>query len=304
MFSESQSSIAVRPRNLLFQSSFADYIALTKPGIAAAVLMSAMAGFFLASPASLSLINWKIFFHTIFGTALLSCGAGTLNMLLEMEPDALMNRTKNRPLPSGRVQPEEAFFIGAICASLGVVHIASMVNLLSGFLAGVSLALYLVFYTPMKKASALCTVIGAVSGAIPPLIGWSAAAQSLNAQALSLFLILFVWQFPHILALAWMYREDYSRAGFKMVPLPDLKGSLTAWSSLVLSLALVALGTLPYWLNMSGRIYLFGSLVLGGTLVVAAVRFFLNRNHATAKKMFLASVFYIPLLLGLMVAGR
>lgn len=304
----------IRPALSSFIARLPDYLALTKPGITVVVLMTTLTGFMLASPVSFVpgpgsflpyfSLNWTVLLHTILGTALISAGAGALNMLLEVESDALMRRTKNRPLPSGRLYPEEAFFLGLLSAAIGIVHIAAMVNLSASFIAAVSLMLYLVFYTPMKKSTAFCIIIGAVSGALPPLIGWIAAKGSLTFEGWSLFLILFVWQFPHLLALGWSYRDDYVRANFKMIITSDFGGRVTGWFALISCLILLPVSWVPFWFGLSGIVYLYGSTILGFFFAATSFYFLIHRSDVSAKFLFLTSVLYMPLLLILMIFGR
>ena len=295
------SSLPIIP-SFSISSRIKDYFALTKPGISMVVLMTTASGFLVAAKESVfQSINPSIFFHTLLGTALTAVGAGSLNMLLEQDSDALMERTKRRPLPSGRVYPEEAFIIGILSGSLGVVHLARMTNLLTSFLAALSLVLYLVFYTPLKKSSPFCTVVGAVSGALPPLIGWSAFKGTLTLEACSLFLILFVWQFPHLLSLAWLYKEDFKKANFKNWAQQDENGVWTARTASVLSIVLLISSLIPYQLKMAGAFYLFSSLILGLLLFSSTLIFLDRRNVPSARSLFLTTVFYIPLLLLAMV---
>lgn len=277
-----------------------DYLALTKPGISAVVMMTTLSGFLIACGKN-HFLDWTLLWHTLLGVGLVSSGAGTLNMLLESETDQLMRRTQNRPLPAGRVSPQEAFLLGMICASLGIVHLAAMVNLAASFFASMSLVLYLMFYTPLKKMTPFCTVIGAMSGALPPMIGWSAVSGMSRPEGWILFLILFFWQFPHLAALAWMYRDDYRRAGIQMVP-DD--GSASAKIALIFSLLLFPVTAVPFWLGLSGTWYLAGSIVLGISILFASFHFLGHRTFDSAKILFLTSVGYIPLLLTLMVLGR
>lgn len=284
-----------------------DYWELTKPGIAGVAALMAFFGFFLGSPGGK--FQGALLFHTLLGMALLAAGAGALNMLLEMEPDSLMQRTCNRPLCRGRIPAHEAFFLGAFSASLGVVHLSFSVGILPGFLGAVSLILYLVLYTPMKKTSAFCTVVGSAAGALPPLIGFSASAGRLDASALSLFAILFLWQFPHLMSLAWLYREDYSKAGFKLVPLPDEDGSRSGSLSLSLTVLLAAASFLPYFQGIAGQgiaggLYLCFAGILNAALLRRSLLFYRKRDRSSARRLFLATILYAPLLLaGMVLAG-
>lgn len=276
-----------------------EYIILAKPGIAGTVLLTTLTGFLLAAPA----VNWSVLVHTLFATALVAFGAGALNMLLESDTDARMSRTKNRPLPAGKILPQEAFFLGVLSASVGIVHLAAMVNLAACFIAAMSLFFYLALYTPLKKDSFFCTVIGSISGALPPFLGWSAAKGSLTLEAFPLFLILFIWQFPHLLALAWMYQEDYARVGFKMLPANDSSGRNTSKLVLISSLILLPSSGLPYWLGLTGIGYFLASIILSLWLLASSWSFFLYRDLVSARRLFLTSIAYIPsLFLSMIIA--
>ncbi len=271
---------------------------MTKPGVMGVVLMTTLFGFFLGS----SRFDWGLLFHTLFGTAFVAAGAGILNMLLEIEPDALMDRTKNRPLPAGLIPAHHAFFLGSFSASFGIIHLCLSVGNLAGFISALSLILYLVFYTPLKLTSNMCTAVGSVAGALPPLIGFAASSGHLSLGAWSVFAILFLWQFPHLLALAWMYKDDYSKAGFKMVPIPDNSGTSTAKISLLFSVFLLAASLLPYFIHMSGPIYAVCALLLSGIFLMHAIRFSQKKDLPSARKLFIASIMYMPFLLAVMAA--
>ena len=273
----------------------ADFWELSKPGIAGAVMLTAFFGFLLGSPSGG--IRWGVLFHTLLGTALAAAGAGAVNMLLEQETDALMERTKGRPIPSGRVAPHEAFLLGAFSAGLGIVHLCLSVGMLPGFLSALTVVLYLVFYTPAKVKSPFCSVVGAVSGALPPLIGFSAASGELTAGAWSLFAILFLWQFPHLISLSWLYRKDNERAGMKMLP----RGGRFALAS---ALLLFAAGFLPYFLGLSGPLYLLPSAALSGLYLYKSARFNGSADTVSARGLFLTSIAYMPLLLASILIGH
>ncbi|OGR83562.1 MAG: protoheme IX farnesyltransferase [Elusimicrobia bacterium RIFCSPHIGHO2_01_FULL_64_10] len=281
----------------------ADCIALTKPGITAVVAMTSLFGFLLGARFAGRGLDWSLLLHTLLGTALASAGAGTLNMVLEVAEDSLMDRTKDRPLPRGRLRPEGAFLAGILLSSAGVAHLAGSVGILPAFAAGMSLMLYLAVYTPMKKTSPACALVGAASGALPPLIGWTAARGSVGPEGWSLFLVLFVWQFPHLLALWWMHRGDYARAGFKMMPVPDVEGRLTSRLAFGSTIVLLGASLVPFHLGLSGGWYVPSALLLGTAFSGFAFRFLSRRDRAAARNVFLASVIYIPALLAAMVMG-
>ncbi len=272
------------------------YFALGKPGIALSVVITAFVGYSAGIAANpMAVFSASTLMHTLFGTFLVSMGAGTLNMLLETESDALMSRTKNRPIPSGKIPAHEAFFLGCITASFGVAHLAGTVNLRASFAASIGLVLYLVFYTPMKKTSKGSTFVGAASGAIPPLIGWSASGTSFGLSAWTLFAILFLWQFPHFLTLFWLYRADYKTAGIKTL-MWDESGHGTAKVALLLSLALCIASLFPYLLGMGQTAYLLISLALNLYLLYCAYEFFRHNDIRRAKSYFLSTVIYLPIL--------
>lgn len=278
-----------------------DYLALTKPGITVTVTMTALAGFLLASHGHP--ISWQLLFHLLFATALVSAGAGTLNMLSEAESDSLMERTLRRPIPAGRISPQAAFIWGALLSSLGIVHLAAQVNLISCFMATSALMIYLVFYTPLKKITPFCTVVGAVSGAMPTLIGWSAASGRMSMDALPLFFILLLWQFPHLYALAWIYREDYRKANFKMALEKDSNGSSLSKLSLLFALLLIPASALPTLQGLTNAFYLFPAIALGIGFAGTALYFLLRQNDFSARILFKSSLVYISLLLFFLVSN-
>ncbi len=273
------------------------YFALGKPGIAFSVVVTAFVGYAagLASDSRFA-FSASTLLHALFGTFLVSMGAGTLNMLLESESDALMDRTKSRPIPSGKIPAHEVFFLGCLLASFGVAHLAGTVNLRASFIAGVSLVLYLVFYTPMKKTSAASTVVGAVSGALPPLIGWSASGANFGLDTWSLFAILFLWQFPHFLALFWLYRADYAKAGIKTLISDDESGQRTARAAFALSLLLSGVSMVPYLLGVGRPIYLMIAFLLNCFLIFSVYRFARQPDERQARLYFLSTVIYLPVL--------
>ena len=278
------------------KSKIFDYYTLTKPGIAFVVLFSTLTGYWISSP-----IAWNAkLFHTLFGTALVSFAAGMLNMVLEIDSDALMVRTRLRPLPDKRISPAVAFILGVFSGSIGIVHLCASVNLMAGFFASLSLVLYLVFYTPLKKISSICIGVGAISGALPPLIGNAAALGKIDAAGWILFVILFLWQFPHLLALFWMYQEDYERAQLKMVPFLDGEKGSARWAWMG-TLLLVASSALPILFGISGWVYGVGAIAANIALLFFAWTFYKTVSKKSAKQLFLTTIFYIPFLFGLLL---
>lgn len=280
---------------------FRDYVTLTKPGISAMAAVTALAGFFLGSGGR---VGPARLFHTVVGTLLVSGGACALNMLLERDVDARMHRTENRPLPARRLNPGEALFLGALLAVAGVLYLSAAVNSLTAVIAGLTLCVYLYVYTPLKKISALNTLFGAAAGALPPVIGWSAAAGRLNPGAWVLFAILFFWQYPHFFSLAWLYRADYARAGLAMLPAVEPDGETTARHMVVTTLALTSVSLLPTFLGLAGTIYFGAAFLMGLGLLGLSFVFFRQHSDARARRVFLASVLYLPALLAILVLDR
>ncbi|HLL73991.1 MAG TPA: heme o synthase [Pyrinomonadaceae bacterium] len=275
-----------------------DYLELTKPRITSFVLLTMAAGFFLGTDGP---FNAATFLHTLFAVALLSSGVSTLNQYFERDLDALMRRTAARPLPAGRVKPTAALVFGLLLTVFGELHLALFVNPLSA-LCGLSVVVgYLGLYTPLKTRTSLSTVVGAFPGAVPPLLGWAAASNSLPTGAWVLFAILFLWQFPHFFAIAWMYREDYARAGILMLPVVEPEGRLTKQQIVLWTLMLVPVSLAPAALGISGVVYFFGALLLGGLFLCASGAAALTLSRRNARRVLLASVLYLPFLFGLMV---
>jgi protoheme IX farnesyltransferase len=279
----------------------ADYWTLTKPEVNSLVLASTLAGFYLAAPGSTH--GWLLF-HTLFGTLLVASGTGTLNQYLERSTDARMRRTATRPLPAGRLDPAHAFWFGIIISIAGGAEIWIAANSLASALALGTLASYLAFYTPLKRITPYCTLVGAIPGAMPPLIGWAAVRGTVSGEAWILAGILFLWQFPHLLAIAWMYREDYARAGLQMLPRGDPEGRLMVRQILGCTLALVPISLIPAFTGNAGAIYLTGAVLLGGTFLYFGARLAVSRSKLIAKQLLFASIAYLPLVLGLLVFDR
>jgi protoheme IX farnesyltransferase len=277
------------------------YVELTKPRITFLIALTSAAGFALASRGS---INYIALTSALFGIALLSSGIATLNQYLERDLDALMRRTAGRPLPSGKLLAWEALAFGVGLTALAEVYLLVVVNPLSALLGLTVIAGYLFGYTPLKTRTSLSTLVGAFPGAVPPLIGWTAARGELSIEGWVLFAILFLWQFPHFLAIAWMYREDYSRAGILMLPVVEPDGRVTAQQIVVYTLMLIPVSLLPTMLGMSGKVYLYGAIVLGLAFLYSSVRAAFSLSRQQARRLLLASVLYLPLLFILMVLDR
>jgi protoheme IX farnesyltransferase len=282
-----------------------DYISLTKPRITWLILMSAGVGYFFGLRGlAFSQIHWWALLHTIVGTGLIASGTAALNQWYEREADSKMRRTSDRPLPAGRLNANRALVFGIALAVIGFGELAWFVNLLSAVLGGATLVSYLFVYTPLKQRSWLSTTVGAFPGAMPPMIGFAAAAGTLTPQAWVLFAILFLWQFPHFYAIAWMYRDDYARAGIRMLPVVEPDGHSTARQIVLCASLLIPVSLAPGLVGMSGRLYLLGALALGAWFLYSGVRAANERSLVRARGVLLASVFYLPLLYGLMLLDR
>jgi heme o synthase len=274
---------------------------LTKARLTTMVLVTTAVGFYVGFQGAL---NWALMLHTIFGTGLLAAGAAALNQLLERDHDALMQRTAGRPLPAGLLQPDSVLIIGGVCAAGGLVWLALAVNLLTATLGVLTLVSYLFVYTPLKRITPLNTVIGAIPGALPPLLGWTAARGEISIGGWSLFAILFFWQLPHFFAIAWIYREQYAKAGYVMLPSVDPTGERTSRQAVSHTLGLLPISLTPFIFRLAGPVYLFGALILGLVFLLFAIQFSRRLTEQHARYLFYASIIYLPLLLGLMVADR
>jgi protoheme IX farnesyltransferase len=278
-----------------------DYIALTKPRITWLILMSTGIGYWFGLAHG---IHWLTLLHAILGTGLMASGTAALNQWYEREADARMRRTQMRPLPSGRLDPRHALWFGIGISALGFADLWFGANPLAGILGGITLLTYLFWYTPLKQRSPHSTTVGAIPGAMPPLIGYAAAHGSLTLESWLLFGILFLWQFPHFYSIAWMYREDYERAGIRMLPVVEPDGESTARQMFWYAAALLGLSLIPRYTGMTGNLYLWGALLLGLGYLYSALRVVQERTRLQARRVLLASVLYLPLLYGLMVIDR
>ena len=281
-------------------SRAADFAELAKPRITSLVLVTAAVGFAVGGQGS---IDWLAFLVFMAGTGLLCGGASALNQYLERDADALMERTRRRPIPGGRIRPEEALVFGLALSAAGLAVLV-FVNPLTLALGAASLVSYVLAYTPLKRVTSLCTVVGAVPGALPPLMGWAASRGSLGAAGWGLFAILFLWQLPHFLAIGWLYRDDYARGGFPMLAVTDRDGASTGRQAVLYATALLPVTLAAGLLASAGAGYLWGGLVLGLGFLACAAAFAWKRTVGSARRLFLASVLYLPLLLGLMVFDR
>ena len=274
---------------------------LMKARLTFLVLLTTVVGFYVGVRGA---PDYWLMFHTILGTALVACGASALNQLWEREHDARMRRTADRPLPSGRMQPETVLVFGGFCSMAGLIYLAFAVNLLTSLIGAITLTSYVFIYTPLKRVTWLNTAVGAIPGALPPVMGWTAARNELTGEGWALFAILFFWQIPHFLAIAWMYREEYARAGFVMLPSLDPDGSRTGRQAVSHTLGLLTVSLTPFLFRLAGTLYLFGALVFGTAFLVGAVMFSRQLTRPRARQLFFISILYLPLLLGLMVFDK
>jgi protoheme IX farnesyltransferase len=277
-----------------------DLAMLTKARLTMLVLLTTAMGFAFGSSRGL---DWFLFFRVMFGTAFVAASASVLNQFLERKVDRLMARTKDRPLPAGRMAPGTALGLGVLLAVAGLIYLVNRVSPLCAGLALGTLAIYVALYTPMKRKSPWCVTIGALSGAIPPMIGWAAATGSLGRGAWIVFGILFFWQMPHFLSLAWMYRDEYAQAGFLMLRRRDIAGVKAATESLLCAVALMIVTLLPAFFGLAHLIYIPAALACDGWLLTCAALFLSHRSRASARRLFLASILYLPLLMALLVAA-
>lgn len=271
---------------------------LTKFRLSALVLMTAAAGYLAGCNLH---PDWMLALHTMLGTAFCAFGASVFNQLMEIDADRLMKRTMNRPLPANRLTAGFAFAIGTVISAIGVLHLARMVrpeNPQAAYMAGLTLIVYVLVYTPMKRRSSLNTIVGAVAGALPPVIGWLAAGRTYDTGAAVLFGILFFWQLPHFVAINWMYREEYESAGFVMWSNNDVTGKLSAWLCVIFSLGLLAVSVWPSFVGLAHWGHGVASLLAGGWLIGLSLRFTRELDRAAARRVFLFTLLYLPLVLG------
>jgi protoheme IX farnesyltransferase len=273
------------------------YVALTKPDVSFLVLMTTATGYYMGARGP---VDWLNMVHTVFGTMLIAGGTAALNHYIERDSDRHMRRTASRPLPSGVLQPAEALWFGVA----GAVDLLVVGGWLASLLGVLTCLSYLLAYTPLKKRTVWATFVGAFPGAVPPMIGWAAATRHVDGGAWLLFLILFFWQFPHFHAIAWMYREDYARAGIRMLSVGDVDGSRTFRQILISAAMLVVISLLPSVLRMTGTLYFFGALVVSTALVQVCVWAAHSRSNARAKWLMHATVLHIPVLLALMAFDK
>jgi len=278
-----------------------DFLELTKPRVVVMVLVTTLVGFYLGSQGE---PNYVVLLHTLFGTALAGGGTLALNQFLEREADAKMQRTRMRPLPDGRLQPVDALVFGSLITAAGLAHLTLAVNFLSALVTAAIVGSYLFAYTPLKKKTSLCSIVGAIPGALPPVIGWVAARETLNLEAWILFTIMFLWQMPHSLAIGWLYRDDYARAGFQLLPVLDPDGRSTGRQIVSNCLALLAVSLIPTLVGFTGATYFFSALILGSMFLWYGISLARSCSRAAARRLLFASLVYLPVLLAVMAFDK
>ena len=295
---------SVVERRRLNGTVVSDFLALTKPEVNFMIVVTTFAGFYLSCAAQSRDVPFLLLINAVLGTLLVASGAGTLNQYIERHFDAQMRRTARRPLAAGRLNPSAVLWFGVVLSAAGSICLAVAVNGLASMLAIITLLSYLFFYTPLKRKTPLCTVVGAVPGAMPPLIGWAAASGKLTFEAWTLFAVIFLWQFPHFMAIAWIYREDYARAGYVVLPAGKSTDRFVSWQTLLPSLALLAVAIVPAIRGESGIVYLAGALVLGIAFLCYSARFAFHMSTVSARQLLLASILYLPVLFALLALDK
>ncbi|MCY4402433.1 MAG: heme o synthase [Candidatus Poribacteria bacterium] len=278
-----------------------DYIELTKPRMVLMILITTAAGFYLGTQGA---VNWMLFLHTLIGSGLTAGGVLGLNQYLERDIDTMMSRTQQRPLPTGRLNATEALLFCVIITCGGMLYLTFAVNPLSGFVISLIVVSYLFAYTPMKRSTSLCTLVGAIPGALPPVVGWVAAQNTLSGSTWVLFAILFLWQLPHSLAIAYIYREDYANAGLKLLPVIHPDGTSTRHQIVINCLALFGVGLLPTLFNIAGGIYFFSAMLIGGMFLASGIYFQKTSSLKAARYVLHASLLYLPLIFLMMAIDK
>src|SRR6266852_597656 len=300
--------VAQQPCPMRFYAAVADYWALTKPEINFLIAIATFTGFYLGytdrRPAQFHGFPFLLLIHTLLGTLLVASGTGTLNQYLERRFDAQMRRTARRPLAAGRLEPSPALWFGILMSLAGSIYLAAAVNALASLLAILTLVSYLTLYTPLKRKTPLCTVVGALPGAMPPLIGWAAASGKLSFEAWLLYAMLFLWQFPHFMAIAWMYREDYDRAGYVVLPHGQRRAHFVTSLTILPLMALLPLSLLPATVGQPGILCSVGALLLSLGFFYCGAQFVLRKSSAAARRLLLASIIYLPSSFVLMILHR
>ncbi|MBV9067546.1 MAG: protoheme IX farnesyltransferase [Acidobacteria bacterium] len=291
------SDVLVLERPARLGSVMRDYLALSKSRIVMMVLITTAAGYLFGAKH----VDWMLLLNTLLGTALVAAGTNALNQYIERDYDAKMRRTRLRPLPDGRIAPRAALVFSIAISILGTLYLGFAVNWLTAALGAFTLITYIFIYTPLKRLSAICTLIGAIPGAIPPLMGWTAATGVLGTGGWIIFAILFFWQLPHFMAISWMYRDDYARGGFAMLAVQDDDGRTTARHAVFYSFALLTVSVLPPLFGLSTFVYLAGAVIAGGALTFASFAFLASRTPVRARRLFMASNIYLVVMMALLI---
>jgi protoheme IX farnesyltransferase len=294
----------VLPRSPAGLGVLAGYWALTKPDINLMIGITVFAGFCLGRPTASSSFPIGLLINSLLGTMLVAGGSGALNQYIERHFDAQMRRTARRPLAAGKVEPHHALYFGMLLSGIGALYLAFVVNMLASLIAIATLICYLVLYTPLKRKTPLCTLVGALAGATPPLIGWAAASGGLSSGAWILYAMLFLWQFPHFMAIAWMYRDDYDRAGYLVLPRGDGASRFMAWQSLLPLVVLIPLSLIPTLIGYAGLTYAVAALFLNCGFLYWAVRLILEKSNFVARRLLTASIIYLPMILLIMLLDK
>ena len=276
----------------------AAFVELTKPRIAFMLVLTSAAGFYIGTKGN---FDFALFANAMIGIALLAFGVATLNQYIERRTDALMERTAGRPLPTGKISPMEALVFGVLQCAVAELYLYALVNPLTAVLGLAVIIGYVFLYTPLKTRTSTSTAIGAIPGAMPPLMGWTAAANEITIGAWALFVLLFLWQFPHFLAIAWMYREQYAKAGILMLPVVEPEGKITARQIVMFTIMLVAISLAPFFLGFAGLIYLVGASILGIWFLMESIQTARAKSVEKARRLLMVSVLYLPLIFGLLV---
>jgi protoheme IX farnesyltransferase len=283
------------------RSRSADFLSLTKPRLNSLVLVTSVAAYYLGDGHRLP---WMQLVHTLVGTALVAGGASALNQLWERDTDRLMRRTRLRPLPDARLHPQDALWFGVLLTAVGLAELALAVNRLTAVVAAVTVASYVFAYTPLKLRTSLSTIVGAIPGALPAVIGWTAATDSLSAGGWVLFGIVFMWQMPHFLAIAWMFRDDYANAGIPLLPVIQPDGRTTGHQAVLYSAGLIPVSLLPMAVGLVSAYYLVGAITLGAILMVLSLEFATSRTMPAARRLFYGTIMYLPLLWAVLLADH
>jgi len=289
----------MKGRHVAASALLSDYWALTKPEVNFLILITTFVGFYLGCASAGRHFSFVALFNTLLGTLLVASGTATLNQYIERNCDAQMRRTARRPAAAGRLESHAVLVFGIVLSVAGTIYLAVAAGPLASLLALLTLLSYLFLYTPLKRETPLCVLVGAFPGAMPPLIGWAAASGGLSSEGWLLYAILFLWQFPHFMAIAWMYREDYDRAGYLVLPRGQSRDRVATLQTILPLLLLVPVALLPTVFRESGLLYLLGACVLSVSFLYCGMQFVLHRSGATARRLLVASIFYLPLLLSL-----